>query len=428
MLTSRYAVSVSTLRGPVDHCVANQLRLFKRYDANLIMEEQYIDVRNMKGRLESAARRFNEDAAVGNENKNLVKRFLGDAALGKTVIGKAKKKIGPARMLGYLVQLYSLILFVGKSLEDFSQKEMEAFIEPLEADTIRSRLLRVEGQRHLAGGRRLSERYKVDIKITVKKVYKWLLGNSKTYPPHVEWIDTYVEPKEISALTPDEVQRMVDRSRTAKERALIQVLFDGGLPIGELLNIRLHHVELRAYDPVDTARRRFFLRVPFSKTLWRTVALPIKETTKWLGVWLEDHPARPVVRPDGTLECGEVMIPLFPVTDNAARLMVRRAEQRTLGKRVYPHLLRHTLATFWSNRLPYLTFCKRFGWTMTSKKPQRYIDRSGVDETGVARIYKSEVTDQGTFQSTILPSSIPLPVPASGALQPFSDEQPARPR
>lgn len=428
MLTSRRAASVSALRSPVDPPVTNQLRLFKPCDANWKMEEQYIDIRNTKGRLVSATRRFNEDAAVSDENKSLVNRFLRDAALGKTVIGKAKKKIGPARMLGYIAQLYPLILFVRKSLEDVSQEDMEAFIEALEADTIRSRSPRVEGKRHIASGRRLSERYKVDIKITVKKFYKWLLGNSKTYPPLVDWIDTFVEPKEISALTPDEVQRMVDRCRTAKQRALIQVLFDGGLRIGELLNIRLHHVELRAYDPTDTNRRCFFLRVPFSKTLRRTVALPIEETTKWLGVWLEDHPARPVVRPDGTLECGDVMMPLFPVTDNAARLMVRRAGLRALGKRVYPHLLRHTSATFWSNRLPYFRFCKRFGWTMTSKMPQRYIDRSGVDETDMARIYTSEVTDQGTFQSIVLPSRARLPIPASGALQLFSDEQRARHR
>ena len=59
----------------------------------------------------------------------------------------------------------------------------------------------------------------------------------------------------------------------------------------------------------------------------------------------------------------------------------------------YPHLLRHTSATYWSNKLPYFKFCKRFGWTMTSKMPQRYIDREGVDEMEVAEIFhRSEQT------------------------------------
>ncbi len=77
-----------------------------------------------ESRLESAVRRFNEDVAIGDENKKLVNNFLRDAALGKTVIGKAKKKIGPARLLGYVAQLYPLILFVRKSLEDVTQEEM----------------------------------------------------------------------------------------------------------------------------------------------------------------------------------------------------------------------------------------------------------------------------------------------------------------
>ena len=51
------------------------------------------------------------------------------------------------------------------------------------------------------------------------------------------------------------------------------------------------------------------------------------------------------------------------------------------------YLLRHTSATYWANKLPYFKFCKRFGWTMTSNMPQRYIDREGTDELDVANIY-----------------------------------------
>jgi len=115
----------------------------------------------------------------------------------------------------------------------------------------------------------------------------------------------------------------------------------------------------------------------------------------WPGRWLEEHPQRPTIRPGGTIETQDVAAPLFPVTDNAVRLMVRRLGQEALGKRVYPHLLRHTSATYWSNKLPYFKFCKRFGWTMTSNMPQRYIDREGVDELEVAEIYyKQERTKQ----------------------------------
>ncbi len=56
--------------------------------------------------------------------------------------------------------------------------------------------------------------------------------------------------------------------------------------------------------------------------------------------------------------------------------------------------MRHTSATYWSNKLPYFKFCKRFGWTMTSKMPQRYIDREGVDELEVAAIHDRTESDR----------------------------------
>ncbi len=52
---------------------------------------------------------------------------------------------------------------------------------------------------------------------------------------------------------------------------------------------------------------------------------------------------------------------------------------------------RHSSATYWCNKLSYFQFCKRFGWTVTSKMPQKYIDREGVDELAVAEKYHEDV-------------------------------------
>lgn len=354
------------------------------------MEETYIDVNRVQEQYERTLKRFQDDATINPRSKELVLTFLRDAALGKTVLGRAKKKIGRARLTGYINQLYPLIVFVKKDLDKVTQEDMEWFIEALDADQITSRSPRTWGSTIQRSGSALSTRYKTDIKITVKKFYKWLLGESKVYPSLVEWIDTVIEAKEIPALTEAEVSYLLDCATSPLQRVLIQLLFDGGFRIGELLNIRLHHVRLLAYDPQNDSKRCFVVRVPFSKTLRRTVALPMAASTKWLKLWLERHPARPRVNADGTLDAAEPASPLIPLTGNAVRLILRRAGQRALKKRVYPHLMRHTSATYWSNKLPYFKFCKRFGWTMTSKMPQRYIDREGVDELGVATLYEQD--------------------------------------
>ncbi len=326
-------------------------------------------------------------------------RFLRDGALGKTVIGRAKKKISAVRLAGYINQLYHFILFSKKDLDKIEMVDMEAFIETLETNRIPSRTIRCQGNKRVTVSSTLSPRYRVDIKVTIRKFYKWLWGNNKVYPELVEWIDTFEEKKEIPALTEVEVERMLDRCKTSLQRVIIQVLFDGGFRLGELLNIRLHHVRFLNFDPKDQTKRCFFLRAPYSKTTPRTVALPMHASTRWLSMWLEDHPAKPKILSDGTIDAVDTSMQLFPMTANAVRMIVRRAGTVALGKRVYPHLLRHTSATYWSNKLPYFKFCKRFGWTMTSNMPQRYIDQQGIDEMDVAKIYHDNNSTEQTYDN-----------------------------
>lgn len=44
----------------------------------------------------------------------------------------------------------------------------------------------------------------------------------------------------------------------------------------------------------------------------------------------------------------------------------------------------------------YFKLCKRFGWTMTSAMPQRYIDREGVDELEMAEAHLQAEKQRGS--------------------------------
>ena len=203
----------------------------------------------------------------------------------------------------------------------------------------------------------------------------------------MEWIDTYVPQRELPALKPEEITLLIERATSTMVRALVQVLFDGGFRIGELQNVRLRHVRLAQIDLNKPVKRCFVIRVPFSKTIRRTVALPMPETTKWLTRWLDEHPGSPRVHSDGSLDAPDSAVQLFPVSLATIQRHLRELGKRTLGKSIHPHLLRHSSATYWSGRLSYFQQCKRFGWTMTSKMPQRYIDQQGLDDLEVARAY-----------------------------------------
>ena len=285
--------------------------------------------------------------------------------------------------------LTTLIAFVKKDLDQIEQGDMERFIRALEYDEIRSKRKELWGRPSTIEKRTLSERYKVDIKMTVRKFYKWLWGNSRTYPPIVEWIDTSARATEIPALTEAEVSRMLESCSTVLQRALIQVLFDGGFRASELLNVRLKHVRSVEIQNDHGTAPCFVLRVCFSKTLSRTVPLPMEASAKWLGMWLANHPEEPVLQPDGTVKARNLDAQLFPITVGGMGRLLREIGRRSIGKHVWPHLMRHTSATWWSNHVSHYKLCKRFGWSMTSDMPKRYIDREGVDEMDVAKVIRA---------------------------------------
>lgn len=360
-------------------------------DERTKMDNEYVNTGPTEAHYQKALERFTSRADISDRNKDLVTKYLRDSALGLTVKGKSKTRIGPARRLGYLRSLQMLADFSKKDLDMLTLEDMQLFIESLEAGGIRSRKRFFNGKGYFSDGAPLSQRYVVDIKTNIRRYYKYLLGNCRTYPPLVDWFDVSHGRKEVAALTEHDVQKMVDHSRSVRDRALVQVLFDGGFRLGELLNIRLQHV---AFREVEKGEKCFFLRAPYSKTIPRTVVLPMPESTKWLTYWLNRHPAKPAIKADGAIDAADLRAQLFPMEKGQISTMFRKLGQAAIGRHVWPHLMRHTSATYWANKLPYFKFCKRFGWTMTSDMPRRYIDAAGIDEIDTVRIFRDATSGE----------------------------------
>ena len=329
----------------------------------LVHDEGKIDIHHRKEKFQRSLEKLEIDEDINQENKKLILAFIRDCMLGKTVIGKSKKKIGPGRCLKYLGIMKQLSAWFGGSFDKVIQSDMEKFIQNLEDDRIRC-----------GSGKPYSEATKVDIKKAIKKFWKWKDGHNKSYPDMVEWIDTYVPVKEIRAITKSEMENMIERSSILRDKALVMVLFDSGARAEELLNVRLKREHLFWKDEVGC----FMIRLEFSKTKPRTISLPL--STKYLKEWLEAHPAK-----------DNSQAQLFPMTYPAMKMVVYRLGKKALGKRVTPHMLRHSSATYYANRLknPY-KLCYRYGWTMASKEVNRYLDREGILESETAEVVKSD--------------------------------------
>jgi len=215
---------------------------------------------------------------------------------------------------------------------------------------------------------------KADIKKTIKKFWKWKDGKNKVYPELVEWIDTYEGVKEVPALTRAEIERMIECTANPRDRALIMILFDSGARVEELLNVRLKKEHLFWKEETKC----YMIRLEFSKTKPRTISLPL--SADFISKWLRVHPAK---------ENDQAQ--LFPMTYPALKMVVCRLGKKALGKRATPHMLRHSSATFYANRLknPY-KLCYRYGWAMSSNMVNRYLDREGILEEETAIVVRTD--------------------------------------
>jgi hypothetical protein len=109
----------------------------------------------------------------------------------------------------------------------------------------------------------------------------------------------------------------------------------------------------------------FWIDVRYSKTFARKIPLPL--STKLLEDWLADHP-----------EPRNTEAQLFPIKYPLFRKQLGTLAQEAIRKKVHPHLLRHSSATYWAAKLNRYQICAKYGWNFSSDMPDRYIKRKGI--------------------------------------------------
>lgn len=286
------------------------------------------------------------------KNRELVRDFMRDCELGKTVKNRAKKTIGKYRLSSYLSFLKKLNDYWNKPFDKVSLEDMEKFIEELQQDKILSKWKRP-----------YTEESKLEAKKTIRKFFKWLY---KDDPQHYDkltgWIETYVIRTEITALSKEQIDKVVENAPNLRLKVFFQTLFDSGCRKTEYLNLKWSDFSFS--EKVKCYKVR--IRGETSKTFGRTITLPL--STTYIKEWERANPNR---NPDDFF---------MPLDHRNAGALVNRWTEKTLGRKLGCHVFgRHSSATYFASRLMPYVLCKRFGWTMGSKMAQRYIDREGID-------------------------------------------------
>lgn len=114
---------------------------------------------------------------------------------------------------------------------------------------------------------------------------------------------------------------------------------------------------------------RIVLRVEFSKTNGRTIGLYWKESLEALRDYYRERKAEGI-KPDEQI---------FSWPYGNSRQFINKIGKLVLKRRVHYHLFRHSSATYYANKLNRQELCIRYGWAFSSRMPDVYISRVGMD-------------------------------------------------
>ncbi len=230
--------------------------------------------------------------------------------------------------------------------------------------------------------------------VTLKKFYKWYLGNNEDYPDCVKWIKITTtkrskETKPKQGITQQEFVGMLNSAMNPRDRALLSLLYGSGCRISELLGLDIKDIEIEN-DSADI--------IVCGKTGVRTVTVP-GDTLPYLQEWLENHPVYDPNAPLFTRMDGDVR---ERMTYEQAHSMLRKVSKRAgIKRRIYPHLFRHTRATLLSTELTEPVLEKVMGWVHGSRMSQVYVHLNDKTvKNQVLKAYGIEVKDDHSLSST----------------------------
>jgi integrase len=172
-------------------------------------------------------------------------------------------------------------------------------------------------------------------------------------------------------LSEEEIARLIDACRNQRDKTLIALLWDTGMRVGELLALRIKDVSLEKEGISH-------IMIPQVKSGMRRC--PITLSVPYLVSYLENmrknaKPEEPlfVVLHNGIASNTQIDYP------HIRKLLGDLKVRANLTKRLYPHLFRHSRATFYANRLTEQQAKVYFGWTRDSSMMAKYVHLSGRD-------------------------------------------------
>jgi len=307
------------------------------------------DAHDYKTRLEKVLAQIMADPSIPEKNKEAIYRFQENCFI---------EGISTGRITRYLYDLRHISHWIGKNFEDVTKEDIRSLIGRIEKETFKKNGMDVPYQ----------ESTKRDFRITIRKFYRWL-RETEDYPEEVKWIKSTGRncariklPEEM--LSEDDIKNLINVAENPRDKAFIAILYESGCRIGEMLFLRLKHINFDQYGAqllVD------------GKTGYRRVR--IIASAPYLTEWINKHPRK-----------DDPESPLWITRDYeimsyaALRITFKRIFKKAgVHKKINFHNFRHSRATYLANHLTEAQMKEFFGWVQASDMASIYVHLSGRD-------------------------------------------------
>lgn len=292
---------------------------------------------DLEKRLKRAKKKLSK--LQNEENKKIIEAFVQQLF---------SEGISILRVIKYIYHLLVIERKMNKNLKEIDKKDVVLFLSHIEQSgysewtkkdycVVLKRFLNFIGKEELAE----------DIKTTVKK-------NKRKLPKII--------------LSKEEIKRIIESAEHPRNKAMLSVLYEAGLRIGELIGMKLKDLSFDRYGVVIKVH---------GKTGERRIR--IVSSTSLLTRWLDIYPVKK--DPESYLWIGLTKSRNVDGLSYKAvsKIIEKTKEKAGIKKNISPHTFRHSRATHLATILTEAEMCVYFGWVQGSDMPQTYIHLSGRD-------------------------------------------------
>jgi len=322
------------------------------------------DIYHSKRRLKNSLRNL-EKSDISDNNKKAILDFRSECSA---------QGIGLLRVGKYVYMLRRIAEMLGKDFADADINDMKRLVADIEQSNY-------------------ADWTKHDFKVGIKKFYKWFRGEKN--PPETEWIKTTMKnhkrklPEDL--LTEDDVIKLIQAAEHPRDRAFVSIIYESGCRVGELMGLRLKHIQFDKYGAMIIVN---------GKTGSRRVRLIA--AVPYITRWINKHPKKedPNEYVWLTRDYRNVLLGYGRVKEMLRGL----AKKAGIKKKVNPHNFRHSRATYLANHLTEAQLKEMFGWTQGSDMASIYIHLSGRDvDNAILKVYNIDNHEDDGVESKLKP-------------------------